>query len=141
MPASKVILKVAEGRLNEQEYIFTDRTHCILGRAEDCDIQVPLDQDHADVSRHHCLFELDPPAVRVRDLGSRNGTFVNGEKIGQNPDRPATAESGVWHSTATRTLRSGDVVRVGSTEIGVTIEQTSDAREVFRSPLDCLEYP
>jgi len=141
MPANKVILKVARGRLQEQEYVFTDRTHCILGRAEDCDIQVPLDQDHADVSRHHCLFELDPPAVRVRDLGSRNGTFVNGEKVGQNPFRPATPESGVWHSTVTRALCPGDVVRVGSTEIRIDVEQAPDDHEVFRSPLDCLEYP
>jgi pSer/pThr/pTyr-binding forkhead associated (FHA) protein len=85
MPSSTVILKVARGQLTEQEYVFTGRGHCILGRAEDCDIQVPLDQAHADVSRHHCLFDLDPPDIRVRDLGSRNGTYVNGAKIGQRP--------------------------------------------------------
>jgi len=29
------------------------------------------------------LLDINPPDIRVRDFGSKNGTFVNGEKIGQ----------------------------------------------------------
>jgi len=141
MPLSKVILRVAKGALKEQEYVFSDRTHCILGRAEDCDIQVPLDQDHADVSRHHCLFDLDPPAIRVRDLGSRNGTYVNGEKIGQRPIQLDSSESGILPHSTTQALKPGDVVRVGSTVIRVDVDVAFDGREVFSSPLDFIEYP
>jgi pSer/pThr/pTyr-binding forkhead associated (FHA) protein len=141
MSLSKVILRVAKGNLKEQEYVFTDRTHCILGRAEDCDIQVPLDQAHADVSRHHCLFDLDPPAIRIRDLGSRNGTYVNGEKIGLRTLHLDSSGSGVLAPSTTQPLKPGDVVRVGSTMIRVDVDVTIDGREVFSSPLDSLEYP
>jgi len=141
MSLSKVILRVAKGNLKEQAYVFTDRTHCILGRAADCDIQVPLDQAHADVSRHHCLFDLDPPAIRVRDLGSRNGTYVNGEKIGLPTLQLECSESGVLASSSLQPLKPGDVVRVGSTVIHVDVDVTVEGREVFSSPLDCLEYP
>jgi pSer/pThr/pTyr-binding forkhead associated (FHA) protein len=30
-------------------------------------------------------LEVEPPAIRVHDLGSRNGTYVNGGNIGQRP--------------------------------------------------------
>ena len=51
----------------------------VIGRARDCHLQL----SSSFVSRHHC--ELIPDqnngAVRVRDLGSQHGTFVNDEKI------------------------------------------------------------
>lgn len=50
----------------------------VIGRATDCDLQL----DSEFVSRHHCELLLDhrDHAVRVRDLGSQNGTYVN-EKL------------------------------------------------------------
>jgi pSer/pThr/pTyr-binding forkhead associated (FHA) protein len=33
------------------------------------------------VSRHHCALLLDDYTVRIRDLGSKNGTFVNGRRL------------------------------------------------------------
>ncbi len=47
----------------------------IIGRAEDCNLQIPS----RFVSRHHCGLIVDDRdhVVRVRDLGSQNGTFVN----------------------------------------------------------------
>jgi pSer/pThr/pTyr-binding forkhead associated (FHA) protein len=35
------------------------------------------------VSRHHCQLDLDPTHAYVRDLGSRNGTYLNGRLVGQ----------------------------------------------------------
>jgi pSer/pThr/pTyr-binding forkhead associated (FHA) protein len=35
------------------------------------------------ISRYHCLLDINSPDIRVRDLGSLNGTIVNGKKIGQ----------------------------------------------------------
>ena len=50
----------------------------ILGRGENA--QIRLDDDG--VSRRHAeIVRLDDGAVQLRDLGSTNGTFVNGEKI------------------------------------------------------------
>ena len=33
--------------------------------------------------RRHCLLDINPPDIRVRDFGSLNGTYVNGTMIGQ----------------------------------------------------------
>jgi pSer/pThr/pTyr-binding forkhead associated (FHA) protein len=52
------------------------------------------------VSRLHAVLENLGSAWSLRDVGSRNGTFVNGEKIGHE-----------------RVLRSGDEVRVGNSRL------------------------
>jgi predicted component of type VI protein secretion system len=49
----------------------------LVGREEDCHLRPNSDL----VSRHHCVFTSDEYSIRLRDLGSTNGTFVNGEKI------------------------------------------------------------
>jgi pSer/pThr/pTyr-binding forkhead associated (FHA) protein len=51
------------------------RPEFVIGRAEDCHLQLPS----RFVSRHHCELIVDERdhRVRVRDLGSQNGTFVN----------------------------------------------------------------
>lgn len=48
-----------------------------IGRAEDCHLRPNTDL----VSRHHCVITVEDGFVTVRDFGSRNGTFVNGERI------------------------------------------------------------
>src|SRR5262249_4071387 len=50
------------------------------GRSRSCTLRLPGD---ATVSRQHCLIELEEGAAWVQDLGSLNGTHINGEKIGQ----------------------------------------------------------
>jgi diguanylate cyclase (GGDEF)-like protein len=68
----------------------------VLGRASQCDVQ--LDQDG--VSRRHARLELTAEGnVQVVDLGSRNGTFVNGEAVSRE------------------TLRDGDKIQIGGTTI------------------------
>jgi pSer/pThr/pTyr-binding forkhead associated (FHA) protein len=52
------------------------------------------------ISRYHCWILLRDGVPSVEDLASANGTYVNGERI-----------------RARRTLRTGDVIRVGSTQI------------------------
>lgn len=49
----------------------------IIGRASDCTLRAGSDA----ISRHHCVLLRDGSNVSVRDLGSRNGTYVNDEKI------------------------------------------------------------
>ncbi len=45
----------------------------ILGRETDCHLVL----DSNSVSRHHCVLLLDDYTLRIRDLASKNGTFVN----------------------------------------------------------------
>ena len=49
----------------------------LVGREQDCHLRPNSDL----VSRHHCVFSIDDYAVRLRDLGSTNGTLVNGKNI------------------------------------------------------------
>lgn len=125
MNGAAVVLSINEGNPDDQKLVFQEPGQCLVGRAEDCDLRLPSDFAHSDVSRHHCLFEVDPPSIRVRDLGSRNGTFVNGEMIGQRSRlQPAGA---VDHNSGTsRNLHAGDEVRVGITFLRVEVEGGSN---------------
>lgn len=49
----------------------------LIGRAEDCHLRPKSDL----ISRHHCVLLIDENGAAVRDLGSRNGTIVNGERV------------------------------------------------------------
>ena len=49
----------------------------VVGRREDCDLRIPL----SDVSRKHCRIVRDGDALRLEDLGSSNGTYLNGQRI------------------------------------------------------------
>jgi hypothetical protein len=72
------------------------RTVTIIGRAEDCDIRLsdPL------ASRHHAQIERTTWCYRLDDLGSRNGTRVNGELITQPIE-----------------LRAGDMILIATTPL------------------------
>jgi len=94
-----VKLIVASGK-NAGRSIAVKRTKLLIGRAEECDVR-PLSDE---VSRRHCCVTVGPGDVWVEDLGSRNGTFVNGKRIAEK----------------TR-VTDGDVVRVGSLELRVTV--------------------
>lgn len=48
-----------------------------IGRSSDCDLQL----DDPGVSRHHAELERSQEELVLRDLGSANGTYVNGEQI------------------------------------------------------------
>jgi predicted component of type VI protein secretion system len=60
------------------EIIQIRRGKLLIGREEDCQLR----PDSEFVSRHHCVLLLDDYTLRIRDLGSKNGTFVNGRRIG-----------------------------------------------------------
>ena len=49
----------------------------IIGRGEECDLRVPL----LSVSRHHCQVSIECVELKVKDLGSSNGTYVNSSRI------------------------------------------------------------
>jgi pSer/pThr/pTyr-binding forkhead associated (FHA) protein len=49
----------------------------VIGRREDCDFRIPL----GEISRKHCRLIKDGDTLRAEDLGSSNGTYVNGERV------------------------------------------------------------
>ena len=49
----------------------------VIGRRHDCDLCIPL----MPVSRRHCQLSLNNETLNIRDLGSRNGTYLNGKRV------------------------------------------------------------
>jgi predicted component of type VI protein secretion system len=75
------------------------RNMTVIGRREDCDLRIPV----GDVSRKHCRLVRTDDGIRIEDLGSSNGTFVNGQRIQESE------------------LNAGDQVGVGPVQFIVQI--------------------
>lgn len=118
--AATVTLTVTEGGLRGRTFVYAERTTCILGRADGCEPQLPSDDHHRTVSRHHCLLDINPPDVRVRDFGSLNGTYLNGAKIGQR-DIGQTPEEAAAIVFPEHDLSDGDEIKLGDTVLKVSI--------------------
>jgi CBS domain-containing protein len=108
---AEISLTIQNGPLAGREYVFREHRLCIIGRGRDCEIRLPGTDEFADVARHHCLLEIDPPHLSVRDLGSRAGTLVNGLPVGR-PARRSRRDPGSALIASVR-LRDGDVLHVG----------------------------
>ena len=72
----QVKLKVLVGK-NEGKEIAVPVKRFLIGRADDCHMRPKSDA----ISRNHCVILTKEDRVVLRDLNSRNGTFVNGERI------------------------------------------------------------
>jgi pSer/pThr/pTyr-binding forkhead associated (FHA) protein len=109
-------LRALTGDLRGQEFTLRTPAHCVLGRSSMCGLCLPHD---ATVSRQHCLIELEGGSAWVQDLGSRNGTYLNGEQIGQRPHGPESAATLVasWR----RELHDGDELRLCNTVFAVVL--------------------
>src|SRR5689334_2824053 len=61
----------------EQKTVPLDKPKLVVGSEPTCEIHI----DNLGISRQHCAFAARGEAFVVQDLGSSNGTFVNGRKI------------------------------------------------------------
>jgi pSer/pThr/pTyr-binding forkhead associated (FHA) protein len=118
--SATVMLKIVEGPLSGAEFAYRQPALCRVGRGQDCSLRLPNDILNGTVSRHHCLLEIDPPLVRVCDLGSLNGTFVNGQSIGQRDPHSRVPDFGA-PSVADHALADGDELRVGENVFRVCV--------------------
>src|SRR5258708_4497696 len=90
------VLALSGARRGEKHEIVGE---LVIGRATECSIAIA----DPNLSRHHARFVCDAAALVVEDLGSRNGTFVNGKRV------------------ARTTLSDGDIVTIGGSEFRVQI--------------------
>ncbi|MEI7766381.1 MAG: FHA domain-containing protein [Phycisphaerae bacterium] len=70
----KLVMFKSDGQRRE---LVIRHSNMLIGRHTDCHLQIPL----AQVSRKHCQVLVDDESVSVKDLGSSNGTFVNGSRV------------------------------------------------------------
>jgi pSer/pThr/pTyr-binding forkhead associated (FHA) protein len=92
-------LKVVGGK-HHGKSIAVPKGKFLIGREQDCQLRPNSEL----VSRHHCVINIDDFTVRLRDLGSTNGTFVNGNRV-----------------RGEVTLKAGDRVRVGKLDFEILI--------------------
>jgi serine/threonine-protein kinase len=116
----RVTLKVHEGKLAGSTYEFVERTTALLGRAKECTIRLPADEKQQIISRMHCLLDINPPDIRIRDFGSLNGTEVNGKRIGGRKQSQSIAE-GRGEKYPEHDLQDGDTITLGETVFHVEI--------------------
>ncbi len=123
--SAKVTLTITEGKLSGRQYIFDSRTSCIIGRDKDCNIKLPNDKNHSAISRYHCLLDINPPDIRIRDFGSKNGTYVNSKKIGQRQENqtPDEAAEDIFPEFD---LKDNDEIKLSNTVFNVSIENQPD---------------
>jgi pSer/pThr/pTyr-binding forkhead associated (FHA) protein len=71
-----------------------------VGRREDCDVRIPL----GEISRKHCRLIREDDTLKIEDLGSSNGTYINGQRI------------------QGATLSPGDTIKIGSVVFVVQLD-------------------
>jgi serine/threonine-protein kinase len=118
----QVNLRVLAGPYKGRVFPFDQHDTFLIGRSNEAHLYLPDDRFF---SRNHCLLEIDPPRCFLRDLGSTNGTFVNGKRVSQ------------------AFLRHGDQIQGGATVLMVEVSAGWEREEtVDRQPsiviVECL---
>jgi predicted component of type VI protein secretion system len=99
-----VRLAVEQGA--RRRVVNIDQPEAVIGRAHGNTVRIPS----AQVSRQHCRILVVDGLVMVEDLGSVNGTFLNGRRLNE-----------------TEYVRPGDHLEVGPVTFVVEYEMTPDA--------------
>ena len=113
MPGAITI--TAERGNQSQTLTITERESIVVGSAADCTLRVDEDTDGFVISRTQCLLDIDPPLVTIRDYGSLNGTYLNGNCIGKRPVQ-MSAEEGRKLTFPCHPVKNGDVIALASGE-------------------------
>lgn len=92
---------------------------CTVGRASDCDLAV-IGPEPMGVSRYQCRIDVTANRAVIFDLGSRNGTFLNGKSIGQRYVQPDSRRD--WWTSEGYVLADGDVIDVAGLKITVEMQ-------------------
>ena len=145
----RLTLTAVDGPLQGKIFTFDEHDTFIFGRSSQCHARLPDDDKTA--SRHHFVLELNPPQACVRDLGSLNGTHVNGRQIGRRA-KGESPQDAALRVQPTVPLNSGDTLRVGHSvfklhaetlltcpECGTSLGQYAEAGRPPKVPLLCSE--
>jgi pSer/pThr/pTyr-binding forkhead associated (FHA) protein len=113
-----VTLTVRAERDGDAEPSLTfDAARVVIGRSASCDVRLP----DPSVSQRHAVLRAQGAEYQIIDDGSTNGTYVGGVRLSPK---------------AARTLRSGDMVRVGRVWIDVRIDQTAPTPDLALATRD-----
>jgi predicted component of type VI protein secretion system len=93
-------MKVVQGKPRGHCLVFPNGKF-MFGRGPECDVRPNSDL----ISRQHCLLQVDDERALIRDLGSRNGTLINGRLV-----------------TGEQTLAHGDTLQLGPLVLEVILD-------------------
>ncbi|MDI3462579.1 MAG: hypothetical protein OJF50_001400 [Nitrospira sp.] len=96
-----IFIEIVSGPEKGRSLQLSDNQVLRFGRNPKADVVLALDQS---ISSLHCSLECDGQTCRIKDLNSRNGTFVNGHRITE------------------AMLKTGDEIRIGYTTLIVSIQ-------------------
>ncbi len=92
----------------------------LVGRGPECHLRPNSEL----ISRHHCLFTIEANCVKLRDLGSTNGTVVNGERL-----------------TDEIVLQNDDMIQIGPLGFQVLVEQAASVAAPAAAPASVVVAP
>ncbi|MCC6421521.1 MAG: FHA domain-containing protein [Gemmataceae bacterium] len=92
----------------------------VVGRQKGCGLRIPS----ATVSRRHCLLRIQADGLTVEDLGSANGSFVNGARV-----------------TGVQSIRNGDELQIGPVTFRVEFSARGRASDRHPPPLPVEPAP
>jgi len=104
-PSRTLALRFISGKYQGGEFPLGTQHEIIVGRSSELDMVLVEDM----VSRRHARIECGDDQIVIEDLGSTNGTFVNGEPLGQAP----------------RVLNGGDQIEIGGTMLLIEVSAPS----------------
>jgi pSer/pThr/pTyr-binding forkhead associated (FHA) protein len=116
MPITLTVRAEAGGSGSEPSLTF-DAPRVVIGRGASCDVRLP----DPSVSQRHAVVSAQGAEYQIIDEGSTNGTFVGGVRL--SPKAP-------------RSLRSGDMLRVGRVWLEVRVDQTAPTPDLALATRD-----
>jgi pSer/pThr/pTyr-binding forkhead associated (FHA) protein len=105
----RAVIVTLAGATAGNEYAL-EAARMVIGRGPG----VPLEFDDSTMSREHAAFEVAEECMRLRDLGSTNGTLVNGAPILQT------------------TLKHGDRIELGDHKFQYLVEKRKRDRKAYQ---------
>lgn len=117
--AATLRLTVLTGPHKNKRFCVREHSACLIGRAPDCAVQLSGEERDRLISRHHCQLSLDPSCVRLADLGSVNGTYLNGRNIRKLTESVAELLANVQDGSVR--VNDGDIITIGGTSLRADI--------------------
>lgn len=113
----EVVLAILDHFAPQPRQVLVSRLPAVLGRGQECEIHI----DDPWMSRFHCMLSENEGRVMIRDMGSRNGVFVNGLR------------------TSETVLFSGDQLTLGLTKVSVQYERAPASESGLAAALTTTE--
>ncbi len=98
-----VVLRVTAGPHEGRSYVFERHETFVVGRSSTVQFPVPDDRF---LSRDHFLIEFNPPLCYLKDMGSTNGTKLNGHRVDE------------------ARLKDGDIISAGKSAFQILVQDT-----------------